>query len=394
MRKLLTAAALALVPGLLFAQFDFKIADRQLQVHSFASQGFMYSNVNNYMTLPTSKGSFAFTDGGANVSTQVTDKFRVGAQFYMRNVGEFGNWRPTVDWAYGSYRFKSWFGIKGGKVKTVMGLYNDTQDMDFLHTFALLPQSMYPVDWRSASIAHTGGDIFGDLKAGRLGTFSYTGYAGLRPQDRTLGYEYAFKSSNVTFDYLGGLQVGGDLRLTTNFGAVFGTSYRNQDIDGRGTILRSGVAAPYNQYTVADNAMQYYGQYTFKAFKIDTEYRRNTRDSTLFLTASPFKSIVDTRSWYVAGTYRVHKRLEFGAYRSVYYVDTRKDTSPAAAHLYDNVIAGRVEMTNRWYMKVEGHFFDGAPTSPAATRGFYTGANPQGLQPTSNLLVVRTGVSF
>ena len=50
------------------------------QVHSFASQGFAYSNDNNYLTMDTSKGSFAMTDGGVNISTQVTDKFRVGAQ--------------------------------------------------------------------------------------------------------------------------------------------------------------------------------------------------------------------------------------------------------------------------------------------------------------------------
>jgi len=37
-----------------------------------------------------------------------------------------------------------WFGVRGGKVKTVIGLSNDTQDYEFLNTFALLPQSVYP----------------------------------------------------------------------------------------------------------------------------------------------------------------------------------------------------------------------------------------------------------
>jgi hypothetical protein len=61
------AAALSGAPGLLHAQLDFKVADRDVQVHSFASQGFLYSNQNNFLTMPTSNGSFAFTDGGVNV---------------------------------------------------------------------------------------------------------------------------------------------------------------------------------------------------------------------------------------------------------------------------------------------------------------------------------------
>src|SRR3954470_9233053 len=69
------------------AQFTFDIAKHAVQTHAFGSQGFAYSNRNNYLTMKTSAGSFAFTDLGANVSTQVTDKLRVGVQFYARNVG-------------------------------------------------------------------------------------------------------------------------------------------------------------------------------------------------------------------------------------------------------------------------------------------------------------------
>jgi len=90
LRNTILIAALAAVPGLLHAQFDFKIAGRDVQVHSFASQGFAYSNDNNYLTMETSKGSFAMTDGGVNVSSQITDKFRVGAQAYDRNIGVMG----------------------------------------------------------------------------------------------------------------------------------------------------------------------------------------------------------------------------------------------------------------------------------------------------------------
>ena len=67
-------------------------------------------------------------------------------------MGGLGRWHPSLDWAYATYKFAPWFGIRGGKAKTVMGLYNDTQDLDFLHTFALLPQSIYPTDLRDTPI--------------------------------------------------------------------------------------------------------------------------------------------------------------------------------------------------------------------------------------------------
>ena len=209
-KTIVLAVALSVAPGLLHAQFDFKIDGRDVQIHSFGAQGFMYSNQNNYMSMPTSKGSFAFTDAGANVSSQITDKFRVGAQVYLRNIGELGNWHPELDWAFGSYKFESWLGVKGGKVKTVFGLLNDTQDMDSLHTFALLPQGMYPLDWRSTTIAHTGGDIFGDVEVKHLGTFSYTGFVGMMPSDLSSGYDVASRAVNTVFTYRGGREAGCD----------------------------------------------------------------------------------------------------------------------------------------------------------------------------------------
>lgn len=175
---LAVAAATSLLPGNLFAQFDFRVAGRNVQIHSFASQGFAYSNQNNYLTMKTSDGSFAMTDGGINISTQVTERLRVGAQIYVRNIGSLGDWHPTLDWASADYRFKDWFGIRGGKVKTALGLYNDTQDMDFLHTPVLLPQAVYPTDLRDATIGHLGGDIYGTVPLKKLGSLSYTALRG------------------------------------------------------------------------------------------------------------------------------------------------------------------------------------------------------------------------
>ena len=75
-------------------------------------------------------------------------------------------------------------------------------------------------------------------------------------------------------------------------------------------------------------------------------------------------------------------------------MDDRKDTSPAGQHEFDTVVSGRVNLVNRWYVKVEGHFIDGAPTAGSAARGFYTLSNPGGILPTTNLLVGPHGDQF
>ena len=190
-------AALAGTPAFLYGQFDFHIARRPVQVHSFASQGFLYSNQNNYLTMKTSNGSAAFTDFGFNISTPITDKLRVGAQLYDRNIGQLGNWRPTLDWALADYRFKDWFGVRAGKVKTALGLFNDTQDMEFLHTWALVPQAVYPLDQRGETIAHLGADIYGQIPLKKFGDMSYTVYGGTRPDDPQGGFVYAMETGKM-----------------------------------------------------------------------------------------------------------------------------------------------------------------------------------------------------
>ena len=81
-----------------------------------------------------------------------------------------------------NYKFAPWLGVRAGKVKTALGLYNDTQDMDFLHTWALLPQGIYPTDLRSHYIAHTGGDMYGAIPTEESpASWIYTAYGGIVP---------------------------------------------------------------------------------------------------------------------------------------------------------------------------------------------------------------------
>ncbi len=385
---------------------EFKLFDRSVQVHGFASQGFVYTNTNNWLTMNTSQGSGAFTDFGLNASIAVNDKLRIGAQFYDRNLGQLGRYDPSLDWAVVDYRFSSWFGVRVGKVKTTLGLYTDTQDLDFLHTFALLPQSVYPTDLRDATIAHFGGDVYGNLplKHG-LGDLSYTAYAGHRSDSHHSGYPYLLSQYGIQFKTYGGLQYGGDFRWNTPVkGLLIGVSRMNQDITGKGSAINllNPVAgfAPYFESSRSDWTNQFYGQYTVGKLRIDSEYRRYLRDQIIFNGTTDV--VTDVRGWYVAGAYRFMPWLELGSYYSRYTISSnflpatapdQTDTSLPANHIYDRVITARIDLTRFWQVKVEGHFMNGYANSTYPD-GFYPQVNSQGFNPNTNALVVKTGFNF
>jgi len=390
---------------------EFKLFDRQVQIHGFASQGFVYTNNNNWLTMKTSDGSAAFTDFGANVSMQVTDRLRIGAQVYDHNIGNLGAWRPILDWAFADYRFKPWLSFRGGKVKTVIGLDNDTQDYEFLNAFALLPQSVYPLDMHDANIAHAGGDLYGDVRLGRLlGTLSYITYGGARWDSYYGGYPYELRKTlapvNLTSN--GGPQYGADLRWQTPLpGLVTGISRMNQHDSGTGTFVPFWNPAvgkiPYWEYTRHYWLNQYYGEYSKSRLRVASAYRRTYIDAVGFNGTSPVQ--FDIRGWYVSGSYRVAKRLELGSYYSHYAMTARYqgilglvfpprlDTSRPQNHIYDKVLSARIDLNRFWNVKLEGHFMDGYGDGPYPD-GFYPGDNPTGFKRNTNALVVRTGLNF
>ncbi|HET9308517.1 MAG TPA: hypothetical protein VFO46_21050 [Candidatus Sulfotelmatobacter sp.] len=405
-RQIVRLAFFCFWATVIYAQ-EFKVFDRTVQVHGFASQGFLFTNQNNWLTTHSSQGSGAFTDFGANTSMQVTDKLRIGAQVYDRNLGNLGEWHPTLDWALADYRFKPWFGIRAGKVKTVLGLYNDTQDLDFLHTFALLPQSVYPTDLRDSTIAHLGGDIYGDISLRHgLGDLTYTVYGGHRRDSIYSGYPYLLSQFGTHFKTFGGLQYGGDLRWQTPLkGLLVGASRMNENITGKGmskSPLDPSAVIPYIESSKADWTNQFYGECTFAKLRIDAEYRRYVRDQIVLVTST---NLTDVRGWYISGSFRLNKRLELGSYYSRYAITSvyggflatigpnSTDTSLPANHIYDKVITARIELKKFWNAKIEGHFMDGYGSS-IYPDGFYPQVNPAGFRPNTNALVLKTSVNF
>ncbi len=390
------------ISGIALDGQEFKVLSRTVQVHGFVSQGIASTNDNNWLTMNTSSGSAAMTDMGVNMSVPITDRLRIGAQVYDRDLGELGQWHPSLDWGVADYRFKDWLDFRGGKVKTVAGLYTDTQDLDFLRPFALLPQSVYPIDLRDATLGHLGADVYGRFPVGdRIGSLAYTVFAGHRSDSLHSGYPYLLSQWEQVKSY-GGLQYGGDLRWTTAVkGLLLGASRINEDLTSKGeaTIQVDGreIQGPVLAHTRKNWANQFYGQYTRGRWRLDSEFRRFYADISASYLGIPHNSFQDARGWYVAGAYRAAPWLQLGSYYSRYTVASSEggtDRSKPGNHVFDKVAAARVDLNRFWNVKVEGHFMDGTGNRGVYPAGFYPQQNANGFQRNTTALVVKTSFSF
>ncbi len=143
-----------------------------LAIHGFVSQGFLKSSDNNFLAK-TSEGTFEFNELGINFGAWLLSDLRVGTQFFARDLGEIGNDKIDLDWAYADYRFRKWLGLRAGKMKSPFGLYNETRDIDMLRVSILLPQGIYNEGWRDSLQANKGLGLYGIIPTGILGSFGY-----------------------------------------------------------------------------------------------------------------------------------------------------------------------------------------------------------------------------
>ena len=391
----LTAALVGVCASPAIGQ-SFKIGDKEVHVHGSLQQGFGVTDQNNVLTMDTTSGSGAMTDAAINATSSLTPKLRAGAQVYLRNIGQLGDGHVEVDWAFADYKFHQAFGVRGGKMKTVLGLYTDTQDMEFLYTWALLPQGTYPLDLRSVTIAHVGGDVYGEAKIGKAGSINYTGYYGILQDDSHGGYRYGLQDSSINFragvESRGG---GFDARwMAPVNGLLAGYSYNQTRLDAQLVYKPPTLPVSVNFVAVTSpwRRQAVYGDYQASRLHLSTEFRRELQFSQVtpkIFNTSPTPS----QNWFAAASYRASKYLEVGSYYSHYVYNINLPAAPANNHIYDKVVSARVDVTSWWNVKVEGHFIDGTGSATFA-HGFYRRDNPGGFKPTTNMLVIRTGVNF
>jgi hypothetical protein len=334
------------------------------------------------LSMKSSEGSPQWTDAAVNISDSLSDNLRVGIQLHMYQLGQFGGSNVFVDWAQGDYKVNDHFGIRAGKVKTIWGLFNDSQDIDAIFLWILLPQGSYSVDHKSFYLAHVGGDVYGNVFFGkRAGTLHYVAYGGQATIDLNDGYIQTFAQIGLVFtNSLGGKTYGADLQWETPVqGLILGCS--GNWLTAYGTAPAGSFNSP--PYLVSS----IYGKFSRGKVYLAGEYDRIPFNATITIGTEVIPFAQDGRSWFAMGSYRLSKKLQAGSYYS-HYVNKAADTTQPANYSKDWVLSGRYDFNSYFYAKIEGHFLHGTAL------GYYSSTNPNGLTPNSNMLAAKIGFTF
>jgi hypothetical protein len=378
------------------------LEDLNLQIHGYATQGFLYTTQNNILTTKSSDGSPSWSEAVVNVSTQPIPKLRVAVQARYFLLGNLGN-AITLDWASADYKASDRFGVRIGKVKTPSSLFNETQDIDPSYIWSLMPQGIYPIVSRNSLLAHYGGVVYGTLPIGqKLGKLEYRGWGGERVIESADGYLLADAEKGIVApNGVSGTTYGAALRWKTPLrGLMVGAaaaennakngSIRDTRTNGltyTGTMVRTGFFSP-----------DFFAQYEKDRIMVAAEFARKPYSEVLTLTSgpSPIPSIptttTDQRLWYAMASYRVTDKFSAGMYHSQYF--NRAAAFGPGRFSKDWALSCRYDFNQFFYAKAEQHFIDGTAV------GYDANLNPSGtpgvskLKPDTRLTILKIGVSF
>jgi hypothetical protein len=335
-----------------------------VQIHGFISQGFLYTDTYNYLATDTTDGSFEYNEMGINFGKQLTDKLRIGVQLFSRDLGDVANNKVTVDWAYADYRWRDYLGLRAGRIKLPMGLYNETRDMDMLRTSIVMPQGIYNDLLRDNLIATNGVGLYGNKGIGKAGGLEYQALGGATSIDADSGVG---KYSNDSLAALNGETTGttttdtnyaGALRWETPLsGLKFGYSIYWAEAKLPAQLFNGAMqitieSAPTTQVASVE--------YSWRNLVVAAEYwHRRTR--TMIGTA---EQINKAESYYLMASYRFNDWFTLGGYYSEYYPDTEDksgdhQTINHNAWEKDLALTLRFDINDYWIFKLEGHAVNG-----------------------------------
>ena len=157
-----------------------QLSSAEVDLHGLVSQSFVFSDNNHYLFEGSRGGSLEFSEFFLNFSRQFNDNLRIGMQFSARQFGDVENLEPSLDWGYGDYRFNSYLGLRVGKVKQPMGIFNENRDIDFSKHSIILDQGIYPESFRMIVQSYSGAGLYGslNLEQSSLGFVDYQIYGG------------------------------------------------------------------------------------------------------------------------------------------------------------------------------------------------------------------------
>lgn len=344
----------------------------KLQVHGFLTQGYFLTSDNAVLGASDhDQGSLDFHETGLNATYQFSNAFSFGVQGLFRKAGVSEDTRidyAVLDWRVGSWEDGEW-GLRLGRVKNPMGLYNETRDVAFTRPSVFLPQGLY-YD-RSRNLVHStdGGQLYVNLNT-HIGFFELKGNVGKAENDNKelkmaiFGFDTPGELVSKRENYWGQIKFesqSGDLELALSYADVV-LDYK----PGTGDPFRAG-ATRYRPLVLS-------AQYNWRKAILTAEYLRQQNRFNHLGVNFPDSAVV-TESYYLQGEYLFSRKikgiLRFGAH---YLNKKDRGGKIAAANLgipdhrgftEDWVVGLSWLPSSTWQLQIEYHRLNGTSWLPA-----------------------------
>lgn len=384
------------------AEEEFGVTD--IEIHGFVSQGFLKSGENNIFA-DTEDGTFQFNEFGMHVMAELIEQLHAGLQIFSRDLGDIGNNDLTLDWAYGDYRWRDWFGVRAGKIKIPYGFYNETRDVDMLRTNIFLPSSIYYEGNRERQNTLIGAGAYGNVSLSSAGTLIYQAQIGdANMSSESSDMKYAQQEQSSLVDMQVDRQYTVDLEWETPIGLRLGGFAMHTDLsmefsettssEETTTDSTSQDAASEENQTSESSDTPPEPEETKKFYIASAEYGwNNVVLSGEYLIASDAHA---PEGYYLSASYRLNDSVEFGGYYSVYYGRSddkdgkhREEQGMAdySAWQKEWVASIRLDVNTSWTIKAEGHLING-------TAQMLSQDNPDKMKEDSYLFALKTSYLF
>lgn len=340
-----------------------------IAIHGSLSTTASYSPEYNYIGDTKDSLDLNQTELIVNGTKRFDNGIKLAAQLYAYELAGYED--MTVDFANIDYSFRQEIGVRVGRNKLPSGLYNEVQDIDQVRVFASLPLNFYPRAARAFGASYDGAALYGNIPAGKSGSFDYQVYVGMmQPLDESMPFMKGLGSSKLDIQN------------------VYGASLVwNTPVEG----LRAGYTiqgAPKIDSTTgpAVSEIGYKAhvaslEYTRGKWTATTEYKHTSVDVEVINFPVPPSSSEENHV-YVQLAYQATDKVGLG----VYYAYSDYETTGVDK---DIAFAATYAIQPWWLVKGEVHLMDGINNL-----GSSGDLNPGATDETWTYFVLKTTLSF
>jgi len=341
----------------------------QVQIHGFGSQAAVRTSDNRWFG-DSPDTSFDFTELGLNASARLDPRLLLSGQVLFRRAGDMYNGDPVLDYGLADLTLhssaESRFGVRLGRIKNPLGVYNETRDVPFTHPGIFLPQVVYYDRVRNLVLSTDGGMLYGE---------SYNDFGNLL---LTIGTGQAVIDENVEWAYLNG-DFEGNLEPNGNtwIGSFWYTNPSERlklGLSGANLSVkfkpRNTTLPTLNRGTTDILYWILSAQYNAENWTITAEYAREPLQWTGYGPYFPDQKGT-SEGYYLQGTYRLPINLEVMLRYEEGFADTGdrsgRDLKAAsggllpADMLFSKILTAgiRWDINQHWMLRAEYAYNDG-----------------------------------